>query len=742
MEMIFRVESRSRNGALRPGLWFRLALTLFLTTTFLFVPASLPGGGKARAGSLSGWKFCVDPGHGGSETGAVGPTGLLEKDVNLQVALRLRDLLVAEGAEVLMTRESDVYVSITQRWQMANSWGADRFISIHHNAVDDRSVNYTVTLVSKYASQETLEMANGVQAELVAELGLPNRGVWKVDYCGVLNNTTMPAILTEASFISNPQQEQLLRDGGYLAREAQAIFRGLHMPSKVSFIQPLENQLSSGVVKVSLQLVGTDTLQRVDLRLDDRLVGSRSQPPYEFDVDTSDLGDGVYGLRADAYYLKGGTATVSRDLVVANAAKKWYFAEGTTLAGFEEWITVLNPNRDAVDFDVTYHFAEGEALIRSYRAEAETRVTIQVGEEVGRGRDLGICVDSPLPLVVERPMYFLYAGKWAGGHITPGANAPSKEWYFAEGYTGRGFQEYLCLLNPGCEEARVRVEFFSQGGLLAEEETVVPAGRRYTLDVNRSAGPGQEVSIRVASDREIVAERPMYFLYAGKWAGGHTSLGATDPRTTWYFAEGYTGPGFQEYLCLYNPNPYVIRAAITYQTSGGVNVSDEEYLPPYSRRTVDVNRRAGSGLELSALVESDGPLVAERVIYHDYNRWCRGGDVALGVEAPSRHWYFAEGYTGPGFENWLCIQNPSGKDSAAEVWIHTESGEFLQEKVILPARARTTLNLNAMVPYQEGIAVSIHAEGEVIAERPVYFRYYNGWVGGHVSSGYAPGLRR
>ncbi|MBC7253630.1 MAG: N-acetylmuramoyl-L-alanine amidase [Actinobacteria bacterium] len=715
---------------------------LLLAAVLLLSLVLPPGTRTARAGSLSGWKFCIDPGHGGSDPGAVGPTGLQEKEVNLKVALKLRDLLAAEGAEVLMTRESDVSVSITQRWQMANSWGADRFISVHHNSVSDSDVNYTITLVSKQASQESLALANAVQAELVAELGLPNNGVWLVDYCGVLNNTTMPAILTEASFISNPREEQLLRDDAYLAREAQAIFRGIRMPSRVSFIMPPENRPSSGRVAVSLQLVGLDSLQRVDLRLDGQLVGSRNAPPFDFTVDTSALDDGTYRLAADAFYLNGGSAAVSRDLVVANYAKKWYFAEGTTMDGFQEWLTVLNPNREAVDFTVSYHLADGDTVARSYRAEADARVTIQVAEEVGRGRDLGISVDSPLPLVVERPMYFLYDGKWAGGHVSSGISNPAKEWYFAEGYTGPGFQEYLCLLNPGAEDARVDVEYYCQGGLLAEESLVVPAGKRRTLDVNRSAGYGNEISVKVSSDREIVAERPMYFLYAGKWAGGHVSPGTSRPTQTWYFAEGYTGPGFQEYLCLYNPNGYVNRATITYQTSGGMSITDEEYLPPFSRRTVDVNRRAGSGLELSVMVQGDGPLVAERAIYHEYSRWCRGGDVAVGVKWPSRHWYFAEGYTGSGFENWLCIQNPSEQDLQGEVWISTESGELLKEKVTLPKRARTTLNLNSMVPYQEGISVSLHADGEVVAERPVYFRYYNGWVGGHVSCGYAPGMRK
>jgi N-acetylmuramoyl-L-alanine amidase len=716
-----------------------LAFIFICSQLILFLPPAME---RARGGSLSGWRFCVDAGHGGSETGAVGPTGLTEKEINLNVAFKLKMLLEAEGAEVYMTRTDDSYVGISQRWQMANALGVDRFISIHHNGLSNPSVNGTETLVSVNASQESLELANSVQAELVGTFGLPNRGVKKVDYVGVLNNTTMPAILTEASFMTNPQEEQRLRDDNYLMREAEAILRGIHMPSSISFIVPQANAISYESVDVDLQLLGVDDINKVDLLMDGKLLESRYGEPFSFQVDTAGLEDGTYRLEALAWYQGGGTANNTRDLIVANQAKQWYFAEGTTRPGFQEWLTVLNPNLEPVEFTVTYAFGAGEKIKKGYRVEEESRLSIEVNEEVGEGHDVSVVVDSPLPIMVERPMYFLYGGAWAGGHVSSGVNEPSTTWYFAEGYTGAGFEEWLCLLNPGEQPAAVKIEYLTSGGLLKEEQVVVQPWRRHTISVNQEVGADQNVSLRLTSDQAIVAERPMYFLYGGRWAGGHVSTGATQPSTTWYFAEGYTGAGFEEWLCLMNPSVDPNRVVLTYQTSEGANLPYEVVIPPLSRHTVNVNEEVGRDLQLSIKVQGDSPIVAERPIYHDYHDWCQGGDVGIGVTQPSRHWYFAEGYTGAGFEDWLCLQNPGEVPLEVETRFHLESGEVLWEDVTLMPLSRTTIYVNSMIPYQEGVAFSIHAPQDIIVERPLYFQYRGDWVGGHVSSGYAPGVGR
>jgi len=154
--------------------------------------------------SLAGKKICVDPGHGGSDPGALGVNGSAypdEADINLDVDLRFRTLLVNDSASVLLTRESDTTVSLANRVDQANSWGATIFLSTHQNSHDLESANGTETYA--YQSGTTSDsLAHKVQDELIAHMKRTNRGVKYAGYY-VLKYTNMPAILSEGVFVSN-----------------------------------------------------------------------------------------------------------------------------------------------------------------------------------------------------------------------------------------------------------------------------------------------------------------------------------------------------------------------------------------------------------------------------------------------------------------------------------------------------------------------------------------------------------
>ncbi|HHV54775.1 MAG TPA: N-acetylmuramoyl-L-alanine amidase [Firmicutes bacterium] len=205
------------------GRVMRIGLVMLVMALAVLAVAS-----AARAGGgLTGKLFAVDPGHGGSDPGAVGPTGLKEKDVNLRVGTVLRNCLVEYGgAQVVMTRSGDIYVSLEDRVKIANNAGAHRFISIHHNASSDPSVNGTETYCYTYASSYSFDLRNKVHRQLLAWGGLPDRGARTANFY-VLKYTTMPAILTEASFISNPYEEARLRDAAYTWREGYYIYKGI-----------------------------------------------------------------------------------------------------------------------------------------------------------------------------------------------------------------------------------------------------------------------------------------------------------------------------------------------------------------------------------------------------------------------------------------------------------------------------------------------------------------------------------
>ncbi|TET53449.1 MAG: N-acetylmuramoyl-L-alanine amidase, partial [Actinobacteria bacterium] len=168
----------------------------------------------------------VDPGHGGRQAGAIGSGGLREKTVNLKVGLKLRNYLKRAGARVVMTRTNDKTLSLKARVNIAKRVKANRFVSVHHNSTRNRRVNGTETYVRRGASKTSKDMARKVHRSLLRNLKLANRKMRSANFY-VLRYNRIPAILTEASFISNRRQAKRLRSSSYLDKEARAIFYGL-----------------------------------------------------------------------------------------------------------------------------------------------------------------------------------------------------------------------------------------------------------------------------------------------------------------------------------------------------------------------------------------------------------------------------------------------------------------------------------------------------------------------------------
>lgn len=177
---------------------------------------------------FNGKVIVIDPGHGGSDPGAVGVTGLKEKEVNLAVALILKNLLEEAGARVVMTRTGDQSVSSPQRVEIANRSKADLFISIHANAYHSNESNGTEVYYcpENINSNASRYLAHQLQGELVSALGLRSRGVKAKSYF-ILKNLDMPAALIEMAFITHPVEEEILRSPEMREKAARGIFRGI-----------------------------------------------------------------------------------------------------------------------------------------------------------------------------------------------------------------------------------------------------------------------------------------------------------------------------------------------------------------------------------------------------------------------------------------------------------------------------------------------------------------------------------
>lgn len=192
----------------------------------------------ADAWALKGRRIAIDPGHGGVFRGALGVHGLTEAEVNLGVALHLRGLLEARGAIVLMTRtddrdfltpaDSSLRSDLAERMRLANDFHPDLFVSVHHNA-DARGAhdkNETQTYYKLSDDGPSLDAARSVHRFLVRNLGIEQHRILPGNYF-VLRNSVAPGILTESSYITNPDVESKLALAAKQRLEAEAIYLGL-----------------------------------------------------------------------------------------------------------------------------------------------------------------------------------------------------------------------------------------------------------------------------------------------------------------------------------------------------------------------------------------------------------------------------------------------------------------------------------------------------------------------------------
>ena len=192
-------------------------------------PAFTPG--------LKGKIIALDAGHGGSDTGAIGPTGVTEKGVTLRVAKALQKLLQAEGATVLMTRTTDTEVSpkkanasdveeLQARCDVGNDGNADIFVSMHMDSFTNSTPSGTTGYYYTKGSKASQRLAQYVSEGVVTALGTGNRGTKSCNFY-VVKHTDMPATLVEMAFISNDKEEKLMNSEAGINRAAEGILNGL-----------------------------------------------------------------------------------------------------------------------------------------------------------------------------------------------------------------------------------------------------------------------------------------------------------------------------------------------------------------------------------------------------------------------------------------------------------------------------------------------------------------------------------
>jgi N-acetylmuramoyl-L-alanine amidase len=188
-------------------------------------------------------KLCIDPGHGGTDSGALTSGGWMEKETNLRVSLMVAEELVGSGIEVMLIRRDDHDVGLTERCQMANNWGADIFISLHADAAGQSAHgHHAIYSIHSQPGQGGNKLARFLVDQLTLTTGrqpLPrgDNGVWTraseknpdTDYYAVIRQTNMPGVIVERGFLTNPEDAELLFDDSFLRLQARGISRAIKL---------------------------------------------------------------------------------------------------------------------------------------------------------------------------------------------------------------------------------------------------------------------------------------------------------------------------------------------------------------------------------------------------------------------------------------------------------------------------------------------------------------------------------
>ncbi len=324
-----------------------------------------------------------------------------------------------------------------------------------------------------------------------------------------------------------------------------------------------------------------------------------------------------------------------------NGPSSFYFAEGYTgqistnkRATFAETLAILNPNPFAATTVITYLIEGGSPIVVTRSISANATLRESVNDDIGPDKSVAAVVTSASRIYVERVIRRVGANHATlDASSSLGSSSPGRTFYFAEGYTGITFQEYLVVANPGSTDAHVTVTYAPQANSSAGapvQTFVLPANGRVTRNVRRDVGhiANKSVGMIVSSDQPIMAERVLYFGSgdgSGKF-GATTKPGIQTPATQYFFAFGSAGgkglaqqPGDQSFVTILNPDLAKQPASVTaqfYDAQGRGMGSTTVSVAPGTRRTINANTIVGQTSSVYATVLTSAlPFVAERPQY-------------------------------------------------------------------------------------------------------------------------------
>ena len=348
------------------------------------------------------------------------------------------------------------------------------------------------------------------------------------------------------------------------------------------------------------------------------------------------------------YFTYNGLDGGHSSLGVKEPSRRWYVAGGRTGPKYDTSIAILNPGTVEAKVTAVFMPVRGPKVKKTITIRPQARKAIFVEGSVKKATRVPAIIRSTRPVVVERATYVDKDG-YEGGHATKATSVLSKHWYFAEGHNNKNYRTRLEVFNPGRHRAMITVGLKKSNGRTVRRRFTVPRRSQKSIQLDTMIA-AQAFAIKVTANRNVAAERTLYFK-DGKSIGAHASVGSPVLSRRRYFAEGYTGGGFTQFISVLNQRPRWATVEIEYLSDGGgVMKTTRHRVRPGSRYTVRANdaAEAGSGKAFATRIKSDRSIMAERVTYFRYRGkdvLRRGGNSTLGAATPAKIWYFAEGRT-------------------------------------------------------------------------------------------------
>ena len=419
-----------------------------------------------------------------------------------------------------------------------------------------------------------------------------------------------------------------------------------------------------------------------------------------------------------------------------------YFAEGATGSFFDTSIALLNATGQPATATVRFLREDGQVISQTLQMAGLSRATVDPETLAGlENGAFSTVVESTQPIIADRTM--LWDASGYGSHAETSVEQPLTTWYLAEGATTGGFNLFYLLQNPTAQAATVQIQYLRPAPAAPITMTyTVGANSRRSVYVNGEdpALDEAEISAVVTSTNAvpIVVERAMYLNSNGQLFGaGHESAAVADLSTSWFFAEGATGPFFNMFILVANPGATDAALELRYLLPSGQVITRTHVARAHSRLTIGVHDEA---LELAltpvstTLQSTNGVAVlAERAMWWPsvalVPQWQEGHNSAGAVRTGEK-WGLADGEEGgpPDHQTYVLVANTSASPGSVQVTVIFEDGTSAQlpSPVSLAPNSRTTLPIRQFFPTALGrrfgtIVESLGASAaQIVVERAMY----------------------